>query len=561
MGDRKEIHGPFSAPELWAVVLISLGGAALRFHGLGRLSIWLDEAWLVAWSKLPWEDLLGGRTYCAELPFIFWLKFVGIVAGYTETSVRLISAVAGTLLIPFSYLLAKRFVSVAGALLASAMIAFAPIAIVYSQEAATYSLWMLMVVLYVSLILNYIETPRRSVLAQFFIVALISTYLHAYNVFIVAATAAYLAVSDGRDLRYREFYLSLPLLALLSAPPLWSVWRIGRALSAFRTRAGALTGRSFEKVWQCAKVFILSWFHGPTDSIYTPKSPYGFMQQHSGGITAVIFFLFVVAVLSSLVDRKSRAALLAFIVSGHLGMALYFGAETGHVMERYGLPLLPLFFILFVRLFFHKEASFPLKIVGALSIGIVLVNFATIQAFNPKKVTWKEDWRTICRILREDIGKSPGRRFAILVPYNVEGTLTGFYLPDFKASFLTDSPYHSYLYDLDFVWVSSADAKGYNLALLDKAKRSSVETIYIPVYTGRAYMEYIAPALADEFYIERSTGVGVSAGIPSLYIYRRRGGLSSRAASPAARTVFPRRLGSLNRRAPFGELGFFQARI
>jgi 4-amino-4-deoxy-L-arabinose transferase-like glycosyltransferase len=126
----------------WVVLLTALG-AVLRVYRLGANSLWIDEFATFKIVSRPFSEILSTTAqvnFCP--PLYFWLVH-GIVSnfGVSESSLRLLSAAAGTLTIPVAWLLARELTGrpmVAG--ICAALLAVNPLHIWYSQEARPYAL-------------------------------------------------------------------------------------------------------------------------------------------------------------------------------------------------------------------------------------------------------------------------------------------------------------------------------------------------------------------------------------------------------------------------------------
>ncbi len=124
-----------------ALVVIALGGLALRLYRLDAQSVWYDESFTVAQSVKPWGALFaalvleGGR----HPPLHYWLLHGWFdLVGFGAWEARLLSAVLGTLAIPLLYALTRRFADRPTALCAALLLAVSQIAVYFSQEARAY---------------------------------------------------------------------------------------------------------------------------------------------------------------------------------------------------------------------------------------------------------------------------------------------------------------------------------------------------------------------------------------------------------------------------------------
>ncbi|MDH5677983.1 MAG: glycosyltransferase family 39 protein [Nitrospinota bacterium] len=131
--------------HLWALGLVVLVGTAVRFWLIDKESLWFDEGLSVWFSQRPLPELWGQvPAYETHPPFYYTLlKGWTILFGTSEASLRSLSAVAGACAIPLVYLLGKivaggERAGTAG-VVAAMVYAFAPVQILYAQEARPYA--------------------------------------------------------------------------------------------------------------------------------------------------------------------------------------------------------------------------------------------------------------------------------------------------------------------------------------------------------------------------------------------------------------------------------------
>lgn len=129
----------------WLLLLMVLG-AALRVYRLPANSLWVDEFATLKIVTLPFSEILRASAevnFCP--PLYFWLVH-GVISvfGESETSLRLVSVLAGVLTIPAAWLLAREVTEDSGvAWLCATLLAFNPLHLWYSQEARPYALLVL----------------------------------------------------------------------------------------------------------------------------------------------------------------------------------------------------------------------------------------------------------------------------------------------------------------------------------------------------------------------------------------------------------------------------------
>jgi mannosyltransferase len=146
----------------WAVfAAIAAAGALLRFHALAAQSFWYDEAVSVSLARAPWVDLVTGRVRDLGNPplYLVLLHVWGALAGWSDASVRALSALASTATLPVLFAAALRLADRRAALLATALLAAAPFHVYLGQEARAYALAGLLGAASVLLLLRAVERP------------------------------------------------------------------------------------------------------------------------------------------------------------------------------------------------------------------------------------------------------------------------------------------------------------------------------------------------------------------------------------------------------------------
>lgn len=126
--------------ELWMLVGLVLLGAGLRFYQLGQESLWFDEAWTALFTQQRGAAL---REILWNQPFPFYYLLMSgwtELAGWSEVTLRLLSALAGIVSIPLLYRLVAALFTPRAAMAAALLLAISPLHVWYSQEARMYAL-------------------------------------------------------------------------------------------------------------------------------------------------------------------------------------------------------------------------------------------------------------------------------------------------------------------------------------------------------------------------------------------------------------------------------------
>jgi 4-amino-4-deoxy-L-arabinose transferase-like glycosyltransferase len=123
-----------------ALTAIVALGAAVRLIRLDDLSLWLDEIYVVDYIRRPWRTVLGfDGAYDNHPPLYFaFVKAVSSLTGEASAA-RVVSALAGSLTIVVIFFLTRRLVNTNAGLLASLILALAPLHIWYSREGRMYA--------------------------------------------------------------------------------------------------------------------------------------------------------------------------------------------------------------------------------------------------------------------------------------------------------------------------------------------------------------------------------------------------------------------------------------
>lgn len=208
--------------------------AALRLWGLGRQSLWWDEAYSITWGGLGFGqilDLMVHRDYHPPEYYFLLHVWMGVV-GSGPVAARLLSALLGVAGAALLYLLGRDLFDRRVGVIAALLLAVSVFHLYYSQEvrsyvllfaasvAATHAYWLL-----------FHSEGRRGAKAAYFVAAsLLVLYAHYTGLFVVVAHFLHRAVSlalrpDRRALRL--WAATQAAVALLYLP--WALVLAGQA--------------------------------------------------------------------------------------------------------------------------------------------------------------------------------------------------------------------------------------------------------------------------------------------------------------------------------------------
>lgn len=222
-----------SVPELTSrgrvllLTLVTLAGAWLRLFHLGTKSLWLDEGATVTLARMAWPQFVHVWWY-GEASFqgaFFLLMRVWLHLGPGEFWVRLPAAIFGIASIPLIYLLARKLVGVVPALAAAAIFAFSPTHVYYSQEARSYTMTILLVLVSSWFFVRAVEQNRETDWALWTLFSVMAVYSHYFASLVMMAQACSLFFHKKPTPRGRMVLHGLAILAI-ATPGLTYVLRV-----------------------------------------------------------------------------------------------------------------------------------------------------------------------------------------------------------------------------------------------------------------------------------------------------------------------------------------------
>ncbi|MBD9675246.1 glycosyltransferase family 39 protein [Pseudomonas sp. PDM18] len=204
--------------QWWFLPLLALA-LCLRLYELTGSAIWGDESsslFLARYSPLQlWQH--AARDVHPPLYFYLLHLWTGQL-GEGVFSLRLFSAVFGTLAVFLGGWLAWRLASRRAAWLAVLLLVVLPTAVRYSQEVRMYSLlgcWLLAATL---ALLYWLEEGKRRHLLVYVLLMTAAFYTHYFSLFGLLVHWAWLASLPNTPLRRRDWWLANLAIAVLFLP-------------------------------------------------------------------------------------------------------------------------------------------------------------------------------------------------------------------------------------------------------------------------------------------------------------------------------------------------------
>jgi 4-amino-4-deoxy-L-arabinose transferase-like glycosyltransferase len=237
------VRSPLGVRRLLLVLL--LAGAALRVHGIGKESVWLDEAFSITVANAGFDTIIAETSEDVHPPLYYMLLEAWMsVAGTSETAARLLSTIFDLGLVVATFALGRRLAGETAGLLAAFLLAISPFHVEFSQEARMYTLLALLGALSTFALIRLGTLPDRMASAThdgpsryaplvstwwwaYVAAATLMIYTHAYSVFMMAAHTVVVgaALARGR-LRFFERWLVAVLAVALLYQPWLSVFAV-----------------------------------------------------------------------------------------------------------------------------------------------------------------------------------------------------------------------------------------------------------------------------------------------------------------------------------------------
>lgn len=172
----------------WLLLLaITLVATFLRFWGLGIIGLHGDEETMGLAVKGIIETgtpvLPSGMYYGRGIAHTFLMTASAMTFGLSEWSLRLPSAIAGVLMVVAAYFLGRRFLPARWTLLFAGIVAFSPSLIAISQTARMYVFFVLLMMVFATLIFRWERTGRIHDYFLALAVFLVGLQFHRLSIF------------------------------------------------------------------------------------------------------------------------------------------------------------------------------------------------------------------------------------------------------------------------------------------------------------------------------------------------------------------------------------------
>ena len=200
------------------VAVISLLALILRFHMLGTRSLWVDEGVSVAIARFSWLDFFGILWRREGNMSLYYLLLRGwLHLGDSETAIRALSAITSSGAVITIFFLGKKLFDRYTGAVAALLLALNVFHIRYAQEARSYAVLSLAVILATWCFVSAVESSSQNKWVLYAVISAAAVYLHFFAVLVVAAHVLS-ALLWKRPVPWRNLAVSTALFGILVLP-------------------------------------------------------------------------------------------------------------------------------------------------------------------------------------------------------------------------------------------------------------------------------------------------------------------------------------------------------
>lgn len=403
-----ETGNSFYVVSFLAVILIAAG--CLRFYGLSKESLWLDEAVTIIRLSSTLNNALGGESTNPPLYYVllhFWMK----VFGSTEAGARSLSILPSLIAVILTYLLGNRLYNRGTGLIAASFMAISTFQISYAQEARAFTL--LMGLLLASMLFMDIALKSKSKSKSmwgwfgYFVFTVASLYTHFYAVFFVIGENLFFLLCWKKSRHKITPWLTVNLAILLAFLP-WMMVMLKTAGGAGQYRRYLLL-----KVPQALFSFLAGKTLVPLDEAAVKDIPGTLISHWHFLLMAMVSFGVVLFAAFCAIPQYRRGTY--FFLSmclGPMSLAFFISFKIMIFDERYLIGVSPVLYLFFASGLVYIITSYsrfnaPAKLVALVAVILVVTSLALglyNYYFNPR--FGKEQWREVVQYV--EVHGTPG---------------------------------------------------------------------------------------------------------------------------------------------------------
>jgi hypothetical protein len=492
-------HSSISIKEFLFFFLILALGIGLRFYRLDYKSLWADEGETFLVAK--YAVLSHGHPY-------LYFEIVGIflkLIGETEIGLRLLSTIAGVLIIIFAHTLSKSILDKKTAYLQSSILSLSVIGIFSSQNARVYSLTGLGMLISLILFIKGLQSGKWYFWILFATVNSINLMLdHSSGFPLVGYFLFVIFVRKKYKGSLKKFFWSGLITSLLYSVEFTKTYLNLSSMSegGYSSKFATLTAFPLKF---CQLCYYLS-----TGYFFDPINIEIFKKPFLALFFIISFvFIFIVLIIGFVrFFRRTdicRCIMLTFFVTMFLQIIL-----TGYVSYKFVFPLIMLtIFLSEGFMAFDGLKKWLLFSVYTLIVFINLIHYYTLDSFP----SHPENWRVAAQFLRENCGPDD----IVYTTGNRNGLFTlRFYLKNTNLQTACRTSEVELLSDYDYPRTKHFDLR---TILDDHIQKHKNLWVLFEDWGAIAHRETLKKMLKDysESKFERSFGCGLK-----LFLFKNR---------------------------------------
>jgi uncharacterized membrane protein len=392
------------------VVALVACGSILRFYRLGSNSLWIDEYATLRIALLPFADIfaenLSNNSF--EPPIYFWLTHgVARTFGDSEATIRLPSAIAGSLTIPVVWLIMRDLSrSLTTAHVTAALLALNPLHLWYSQEARPYAFLVLAASLAIYFLVQAMDSAGRRGWLGFTVFATLAVLTHLVGILVLAVAWAWCVLDVRRRQLARSLLRASAVILGCTAPLVISIALATAQIPGTGSPPRPTTGLEIPYTLLC---YVAGYSFGPSLRDIQNIGPLAALAAHPFESALAIVAVTGSALLAARHYRTYSVGL-AILLAAYVGLIFLVSVVTGKAFSvRYTLPGLVGFLGMISVAGTRGRVGWAWP-----TFLLVLFTWADIQWFS-SPTYWKDDTRATAKWLAERL--PPGSEVAVAPGY------------------------------------------------------------------------------------------------------------------------------------------------
>jgi mannosyltransferase len=202
-------------------ILLCLLAFGLRVFRLDFQPIWFDED--LAYQRATATLNISLASMDGSPLYYLFLRGWVELTGSSLYALRFFSALCGTLALPLIYQVTRRLLGRKVALATLTVAVFAPFYIYYSQEARTYSLTLVLMLISMHAFLRWQDTQQRRALVICTLANLVCLYTHYVAALMIVVQGIILLLLQWRDWKRLGVFVAAQTIAVLALVP-WLIY-------------------------------------------------------------------------------------------------------------------------------------------------------------------------------------------------------------------------------------------------------------------------------------------------------------------------------------------------